>query len=263
MCAPSAPAPTPPRDTSSAATGTNVATSVANTFLQNMNEVTPDGTRTFEPTDNYSWTDPYTNQTYDIPRFTVTQTLSPEQQAIKEQGDASRLNLATLANTQSGFLNDYMAQPFQYGTGEHENWALGLYDKLNADKQSQGDEALRSRLAAQGIKAGSEAYDREMRNATYGRQNARDQFLLDSYRTGFSTSQAERNQPINEITALLSGGQVSQPNFASQVGASPIPVTDNASIIGNYDNQKMNQWQQNQAAQGSLFSGLGGLFALM
>lgn len=258
-----APEPTDPRATSAASTGTNVATSVANAFLTNMNEVTPDGTRTVSPTSSYSWTDPYTNQTYEVPQFTVTQTLSDGQQAIKDQTDAAKLNLSTLANNQSGFLNDYMSDPFSYTPGEHEGWALGLYDKLSADNNAQSDEALRSRLAAQGIKAGSEAYDREMQNAYASRTDARDKFLLDSYRTGFDTAQATRNQPINEITALLSGSQVSAPRFSSAVGVNGMPVTDNASIIGNYDNQRLNSWSQSQAAGGALFSGLGGLFSLM
>lgn len=262
MCSPKAPAPTPPTETSSAATGTNVSTSIANAFLQNMNEVTPDGTKTFNQSGDYTFTDPYTKQTYTVPRFTVTQTLSPEQEAIKAQSDQSKLNLATLANTQSAFLNDYMGEPFKYDPGVHEGWALGLYDKLNADKTAQSDEALRSRLAAQGIKAGSEAYDREMQNAYAARADARDKFLLDSYTTGFGTAQATRNQPINEITALLSGGQVSQPNFTTRSAVNGIPITDNASLISNYDNQRMNAWGQNQAALGSMFSGLGGLFAL-
>jgi hypothetical protein len=257
-----APKPTDPRETSAASTGTNVATSIANAFLQNSNEITPDGTRTFDQTGSYTFTDPYTNQEYTVPRFTVTQTLSPEQQAIADQSNQARLNLSTLANTQSDFLNDYMSEPFKYDPGVHEGWALGLYDKLNADNIAQGDEALRSRLAAQGIKAGSEAYDREMRNAYSSRSDARDKFLLDSYNTGFGTAQATRNQPINEITALLSGGQVSQPNFTTRNAVNGIPITDNASIIGNYDNQRMNAWGQSQAAMGSMFSGLGGLFAL-
>lgn len=260
MCSPKAPEPTPPRETSAAATGTNVATSIANAFLTNMNEVTPDGTKTFNQSGDYTFTDPYTKQTYTVPRFTMTQTLSPQQQAIKAQSDATKMNLSTLAKDQSGFLNDYMEKPFQYDPGEHEGWALGLYDKLNADKTAQSDEALRSRLAAQGIKAGSEAYDREMQNAYAARADARDKFLLDSYRTGFSTAQAERNQPLNEIAALMSGSQVSQPNFVTGAGVSGIPITDNGAIIANSDAQRMQAWQQSQAAMGGLFGGMGGLF---
>jgi hypothetical protein len=254
------PEPTDPRETSAASTATGVSTALANAYLQNMNEVTPDGTRTFNKTGSESVFDLYTGQSYDVPRFTVETTLSPEQQAIKGQTDAAELNLASLANNQSGFLNDYMAQPFSYDPGQHENWALGLYEDLNSGKVDDSREALRSQLANQGIAMGSEAYDRAMGNFDTSQMDSRNRFLLDSYNTGLQTAKVERDQPLNEISALLSGSQVAMPNFASGVGVNAIPTTDNASIIANYDNAVMNQWQQNQAATGTTLSGLGGLF---
>ena len=257
----SAPEPTPPRETSAATTGTNVSTAVANAFLQNMNEITPDGTRTFSQTGETNITDPYTGQSYDIPRFTVEQTLSDGQQAIKDQSDGAELNLATLANDQSGFLNEYLGTPFQYDPGNHEEWALGLHDRLNSDNINGQREALESRLANQGIALGSEQYDQAMESFTGGHQNARDRFLLDSFQTGFGTAQAERNQPINEITALLSGSQVNQPRFSTGSGVNGIQGTDNGAIIANNDAQRLQQWQNTQNARGSFFSGLGGLFA--
>ncbi len=257
----SSPAPTPPRETSAATTGTNVTTAIGNAFMQNMNEITPDGTRTFTQTGQEFVTDPYTGQTYEIPRFTVEQTLSPDQQAIKEQNDRASLNLATLGADQSGFLNDYMGTPFSYDPGQHENWALDLYERLNGDQIAGDREALESNLANRGIRMGSKQYDDALSAFTGGTQSARDRFLLDSYNTGMDTALTQRNQPINEITALLSGGQVSQPRFQSGVGVAGAPTTDNASIIGNYDNARQRQWQQDQAATGRFFSGLGGLFA--
>ena len=256
-----APDPTPPKETSAATTGTNVSTAIANAHLGNVNQVTPDGSITYDQTGDYSWTDPYTGQSYNVPQFTATQTLSDQQQAIKNQGDAASLNLATLANDQSAFLNQYMSDPFSYSPGEHEEWALNLYDNLNNDAFSRQDETLRARLSNQGLKQGTEAYDRALENLYGARQTGRDKFLLDSYQTGMGTALTERNQPINEITALLSGGQVSQPNFVNP-NAAQVQGTDNAAIIGNYDNQLMNQWAQNQAAMGSALSGVGGLFAL-
>ena len=255
------PAPTPPRETSAAATGPNLSTAIGNAFMQNVNEVTPDGTRTFTQTDSTSITDPYTGQSYDIPRFTVEQTLSPAQQAIKDQQDQASLNLATLGADQSGFLNEYMGTPFAYDPGQHENWALGLYDNLNGDRIANDRDALEANLANRGIRIGSRQYDDAVSAFTSGQMDARNRFLLDSYGTGMDTALTQRNQPINEITALLSGGQVSQPRFTSGVGVAGAPTTDNASIIGNYANSGVRNWQQGQAATGRFFSGLGGLFA--
>lgn len=257
----SAPEPTDPKDTAAAQTGTNVSTAISNAFLGNVNQITPDGTLTYEQTGSRKQFDPYTGQTYDIPTFTQTQTLSAEQEAIKAESDAAKLNLAGLANDQSGFLQDYMADPFSYSVGNYEQWAGDLYGKLNDTQISQAEESLRTRLANQGIKAGSEAYDREMQNFATAQGNSRNQFMLDAYGTGLQTALTERNQPINEIIGLMSGSQVAAPNFTS-TNSPQMQNTDVASIIANADNQKMTAWQQNQAAAGSLLSGLGGLFAL-
>lgn len=257
-----APDPTPAKETSAAATGTNVATAIANTIMGNFNEVTPDGTKTTNQTGSYSFTDPYTGQTYNVPTFTTNTTLSDAQQAIKDQQDAAKLNLSSLANSQSGFLQDYMSKPWTYDQGDHEKWSLGLYDSLNSSKEAQGQQSLASQLANKGIKQGSAAYDRAMQSLGKSQMDSRNQFLLDSYGQGFATSQAQRNQPINEITALMSGSQVSQPQFQTGTGASTIPTTDNASIIANYDQQNAQAAAYNNGIWGSLLSGLGGLFSL-
>ena len=228
-----APDPTPPKETSAATTGTNVSTAIANAYMTNMNETTPDGTKTFDQTGMQSVTDPYTGQTYKIPTFSVTQTLSPAQQAIKDQQDAASLNLATLGADQSAFLNQYMSEPFSYSPGEYEGWALNLYDQLNGDRIATDQEALRTQLANQGIAIGSKAYDDAMSGFYGGQQDSRNKFLLDAYGTGMQTALTERNQPLNEIGALLSGGQVSQPNFMTGAGVQGAATTDNASIIAN------------------------------
>ncbi len=256
----SAPEPPDPRETSQAQTGTSVATAIANASLGNVNQVTPDGTLTYNQSGTHKFHDPYTGQTYNIPTYTATQTLSKAQQAIKNKDDAAQLNLATLANNQSGFLNDYMAQPFEYGVGEHEQWAGGLYDDLNSEGNSQAMETLTAQLANRGINVGSEAYNREMANLRESQMDSRNRFMLDSYNTGMNSALTQRNQPINEITALLSGSQVSHPNFVN-ANTSQIPTTDVAGNINQNYNQQMGIWQQQNANANALMGGLFGLGA--
>lgn len=258
----SAPAPTPPRETSAATTGTNVSTAIANAFLQNMNEFGPDGSRTFEQSGSTSVTDPFTGQTYNVPRFSVTTTLSPRQQAIKEQQDAASMNLATLGNNLSGTLGTQLTGNFRLGNEAVEGRLFELGRGRLDPMFAQREEDLRTRLANQGIRAGSEAYDREMRNFAQGQNDAYNSLLLSGRGQATQELLTEDNQRINQISALLGGGQVSMPNFMSGVGVGAIPTTDNASIIANNDAQRMAQWQQNQAARGSMIGALGGLFSL-
>lgn len=258
----SAPKPTDPKETSAAQTGTNVATGVANAWLQNMNEVTPDGTKRFDQTGSSSFTDPYTGKTYEIPRFTVTQTLSEQQQQIKDQNDAASLNLSTLGNDLSGTLGQQLTGNFELGNEAVESRLFELGSKRLDPMFAQNDEDLRTRLANQGIKAGSQAYDREMALAGQQQNDAYNQLLLQGRGQAAQELMAEDSQRINQIGALMSGGQVSQPNFMSGASVNGIQGTDNAAIIANYDNAKMNAWQQSQAAMGSAIGGIGGLFSL-
>ena len=257
-----APAPTPPKETSAAATGTNVATGVANAYLTNMNEVGPDGTRTTERTGMESVTDPYTGVTYQVPRFTTTTTLSDAQKAIKDQNDAASLNLSTLGNNLSGSLGNQLTDNFKLGNEAVEGRLFDLGRQRLDPMFANRDEDLRSRLANQGIKVGTAAYDREMALAGQQENDAYNSLLLQGRGQASNELLTEDNQRINQISALLSGGQVSQPNFQSGVGINPMATTDNASIIANSDNARMAQWQASQAAMGSAIGGIGGLFAL-
>ena len=243
-----APQPTDPKETSAAQTGSSVSTSIANAFLTNMNETGPDGTKTFSQSGDYNFTDPYTGENYDIPRFSVETTLSDQQQQIKDQQDGADLNLATLGSDLSGTLGKQLTGNFELG---------------NEATESRLFELGSTRLSNQGIKAGSDAFDREMGNLNEGRNDAYNQLLLQGRGQASQEMLTEDNQRINQISALLSNGQVSMPNFTTSSNVQGIRPTDNAAIIGNYDNGMINSWQQTQAARGSAIGGIGGLFSLL
>ena len=110
-----APAAPNPVDTARASTSTNVATSLANTFLNNTNQITPEGSLRYDVTGNYSWHDPYTNLNVDIPTFTATQQLTPQGQAIQDQSMAAKYNMAGMANAQSARLSSHLANDINLG----------------------------------------------------------------------------------------------------------------------------------------------------
>jgi hypothetical protein len=84
----------------------------------------------------YTWTDPYTGQSYSIPKITATQTLSESGQAIKDQNDKAALNLAELAANQSGRLDDLLSNPMDMASlPDRKQYA----DTALPDLQGYGD----------------------------------------------------------------------------------------------------------------------------
>ena len=258
MSKPSPPQPPDPVATAAAQTGTNVSTAIANATLKNVNQVTPDGNLTYSQSGSQSIYDPSTGKTYQVPQYTATQTLSPAQQAIKDQTTAAQTNLAGTANQESGFLKNYLSQPADLNTMNKATadnlFKLGSerLDPRFATEQSQ----LETKLANQGVAPGSQAYDNAMRDFNQGKNDAYNQLALTGQNQAFSEAQASRNQPINEITALLSGSQVSQPNFVNPQMPT-IPTTDYAGIVNqNYQDQLgiyNTQLQQSNSLMGGLF----------
>lgn len=175
-----------------------------------------------------------------------------------------------------------------------------IFGRLN--EQFDRDEDLtRARMAAQGATPGSEAYTEEIGTLNDARTAARTDAILaggqeqqrmfgmdldkgrfansaqaqqygqnyqtagfeaDARRQALSEALTKRNQPINEITSLMSGGQVSVPQALAPYRQSIAPPP-----IGDYINNNYQAELQNyQAGMGGLFglgsSLLGGLFSL-
>lgn len=258
MCSSNQPPPPDPKETSAAQTGTSVGTAIANAWMQNVNQVGPDGTTTFDQSGSYTWKDPYTGKSYTIPKFTQTVELSDQQQATYDQSKAAEFNLAELANQQSAFLKDYMAEPVDLSNEATEARLYELGSSRLDPRFAREEDALRTRLTNQGILEGSDAWNSAMERMSQSKNDAYNQLLLTGRGQAVQERLTERNQPLNEIASLLSGSQVSMPNFMNaNVGA--IPTTDNAGLIQQgYQNQAQAAAQENQMKQAML----GGLFGL-
>lgn len=248
----SAPPPPDPRETSAAQTGTNVATALANNSMQMVDQVTPYGSLTHEQTDSHTFTDPYTGKSYAIPRYTATTTLSPEEQYKLGQNQTAQANLADVAVDRSEFLKNYL--PNTDAVTDAIDGKLYDLGASRLDPRFERQESdLRTRLAQQGIAPGSEAFNREMEGLSQSRNDAYNQLALN----GRGQALAEVNQPINQITALLSNSQVQNPNV-QMVQPGAMPTTDNAGLISQNYSQ---QYQAANDAQNRRSSLLGGLFS--
>jgi hypothetical protein len=254
-----APAPPDPRETSKAQTGTSVATALANTSLGNVSRVGADGsTLDYKVSGNTNFTDPYTGLTYALPQYTATEKLSAPAQGIYDARQGAERNLADTAQNQSAFLKDYMSKPFQPDTSAVEahldTLARSTIDPAFA--RSRAD--LETKLSNQGIKMGSAAYDRAINEIELSQGQTRNDLSLRGRAQAQTEMMANRNQPINEVMAFLSGSQVSMPNYSVNQ-PSAIPTTDNAGLINANYGQKVQAWQTDQQSQQALWGGLMGL----
>ena len=250
MGKPKAPAPPDPRQTAAGSTSTNVGTAIANTMMQNVGQVGPGGSLRYDQTGTHTWNDPYTQQSYDIPTFTATTSLSPEMQEIYS-------GLNRQAGNVVGNLSSEPIRDFSEYRDEAQNALMSRMEPQFARDR----ESMETRLANQGIGMGARAYGAAQDDFGRSVNDARLGAILaggDEQARLMQMDAAARAQPINEITALLSGGQVATPQF--QINRpSGIPTTD----VGGLINQNFAQRQGNyQQANANWQSGMGGLFGM-
>jgi hypothetical protein len=236
--------PPDPMQTAQAQSGMNKDTAIAQSNLASVNQVTPYGNLTYST----SGTNPD-----GTPIKTATQTLSPEQQQLYNLYTQGQQQYGNIANTQLQNVAQTLSTPFDMNAGRATE--LSDINKTFLDPQwSQRDEALESKLYNQGVQPGTEAYDRAMRNQGQQRNDAYNQMYLGAYNTANQAALTERNQPLTEITSLLSGAQPQQPSFTSTPAPGVAPVDYSGLVQQNYG-QKM---QQQNALYGAL-GGLGGM----
>ena len=272
---------------------------------------------------------PYGSQniSYDGDQPTVTQTLNPNAQATLESQQATQKALADLGLQGTSTAQNVMGQPFQPTTGPLQT-SLGTpgaiqsqydtsglaqmpvnagttgQDAIMARLQPQMDQARSAKetqLRNQGLVAGGEAYDNDMRNLGYQENDARSQAALQglnldmgarsqgfgelqqganlantaqaqvqnqglqSAQFGNAAQQAElqrqlalRQQPLNEITGLMSGSQIQLPQFQQYTGQNVAPAPTFAATQAQ-GNAAMNQYGIQQAGANANTAGLYGL----
>lgn len=255
--APQAPSVT---ETAGAQTSSNISTAIGQQQLNSVNQSTPWGSLTYSQNGTYDFTDPTTGKTYKLPKMTATTTLSPEQQALYDTGQQTSQNLANLAQEQSGRLSGLLSQPFSLDNDATEARINELASKRLDPQLAQKREGTIQRLADQGIKIGSAAYDRAMMNLDQGENDARNSLLLSGRNQAVQEALLARNQPINEIIGLSSGTQIQSPQFA-QTPQTGLAGTDVAGITQQGYNNQLTQYNQQQAQLGGLFGTLGNVAA--
>lgn len=251
MDTPQAPAAPDPKETAAAQAAANKDTAITQYGLNATNQVTPQGTLTYNQIG--TWAD-------GTPRYEAVQSYSPQQQALYDKYTQTQSNLGDLGNTLSSQLKGYMATPFDAnGASKATADNLAQLGAARLDPQFQRDQqSLETQLVNKGIRPGTAAWDSEMARFSNAKNDAYNQLYLTGQQQAYNQALQTRNQPINEITALLSGSQVSNPNYAS----TPTPGVAPTDVIG-AQQQSLNQqnvgYQGQLAQNNALTSGLFGL----
>lgn len=243
-----------PMKTAAAQSGMNTDTAVSQQLVNMVNQVGPWGSTTYSPTGSTSFTNS-SGQQVTIPSFTQTTTYSPEQQAIFDKTTAAQTNLADLAAQQSGSMKDYLAKPFEFNNQDAADWAYDLASTRIKPQQAEARASLDSRLVNAGIRPGTEAYNREMTRMDQSNTDQMNQLALTGRSQAFGEAIQTRNQPINELSAFLSGSQVAAPNAGmSSTPQASVGGVDYAGLVNSNYQAKM---AQSNALMGGLF-GLAG-----
>lgn len=246
-----------PVATAQAQSGMNRDTATSQNLINMTNTVNPWGSTTYNPTGSQSFIDS-TGKTVTVPQYTQTTVLTPEQQAIFDKTQGAQTNIAGIAQDQSAMVADYLKTPFEFDNQDAADWAYDLGASRIRPEQAKNEEALRSRLVNAGLRPGTAAWDSEMTRMTQGNTDQMNQLALQGRSQAFGESLATRNQPLNEITALLSGSQVSNP--AQMSGPTPQASVGGVDYTGLVNQQYQSRLQNSNAKLGGLF-GLGGAVA--
>ena len=277
------PKPPDPYATAQAQQRAEVGAAGASSVMNNPNIVNPYGSQSYSIS-GWEQVPDAMGKMISVPRYTQTQTLSPDQQRLLGLETQGQYNLGQTAVEQSAKMRQHLGTAFDpsslrawgqtrqdQGPTDREgvqNAMMQLYTRGAAGKNA----AEQAQLAARGMNAGSSQYGstakrqgdeftdaalkaylgsgdearaaQESYNAAGAQQDAQRQAQLQE---GLSL----RNQPINEISALMSGAQVNVPQFAGYQGQGINPAN-----IGQYINNAYNQ----QAQQAGAFNQ--GLFSL-
>lgn len=217
------------------------------------NQNSPWGSLSYDQTGTQTIIDP-NGRPVSVPRYTANTTLSPQQQAIFDQSQAADLNLATIANEQSGRVGDLLNNPFEYNNQDAENWAYDLASQRILPQQQQNESALRTQLINSGLRPGTPGWDSEMRRLTNANTDQLNQLALTGRSQGFSEALATRQAPLNEIIGLMSGTQIQSPNSTfAQTPQSQVSGVDYSGLVQNKFNADTQAYNARTGALGGLF----------
>jgi hypothetical protein len=184
------------------------------------------------------------------PSWTATQTLSPDQQAILDKQEALSQALLTAGEGAVPHLTRYLSEPIDGGMKAQDAIMSRLEPYFNRRL-----EGMESRLTNQGITRGSEAWNRGMDELGRTQNDAYIQAGLH----GINTDMSLQSHLANLLSAVRTGNQVTQPNFAPVPQQSMSQAPDMLGAANATYGANVQKYNADQASSGSFLNGLMGL----
>lgn len=236
-----------------------------------------DAARIAAKADRVSQYTPYGNLIYsqpdandpDIWRADVQ--LTPDQQILLDQQNQTSLGLAGLQNQGLDYVKNMLSSPFDTSKlpAEQINAGQTAQDAIMARLNPQFDQsenAMRTRLANQGIAPGSEAWNNEFRTFSQGKNDAYTQAALQGMGIGQQARQQSlqeqaylRNEPLNTLNAVRTGSQVTNPTFSNVPQQATTQGPDLLGAANSQYNSALGATNAQQASNNNTTAGVVGL----
>ena len=277
----------------------NKAAALATGALNRPTQITPTGSQTWSLKEGADPNNPQPGDWIATTSYSPEQQKLYEGQTAAQQGLVNTANVGVgglaglgvgqgLGNTTPSFTGDVSKTADQF-SADRQAISDALYTnqtKYLGDQFARDDERLRSQLLSRGLTEGSAAYENALRdqqraqNDAYGTaannatsQSAQMQKLMQDallnsastqqnlYLQGLSGAATEQNQPLNQILALLGGGQVSQPNLQGYGQSGQYQGADLLSAANAQYNSGLASAQYNNQVNSQNMQDLGMMFA--
>lgn len=229
LCFKSSPSPPPAPDYTGAATATaagNKEAAIASQRGSMVNQYTPYGSLNYSDNGNDQFGNPTYNATYNLSG--VGQQLLNQQNSLSTGLFGSQNTALNQVAGRGPIDNRNVANTTTAGQGADIAYNAA---KSRLDPQWQASSSAKeTQLANQGLQPGTEAYTNAMRDFNYAKNDAYSQAQGQSQQIGMSQAatnnaaaaqqlqmnQAMYEQPLNELNALRTGSQVTNPQFSPQ-----------------------------------------------
>jgi hypothetical protein len=211
--------------------GTNQANNATSLAARGQNYNEAFGTSQANNANNLAAQGQNFNQALGTAQQNYTQALGGRQQNYNEALGAQQQNYNQFAGDQSRVFNQALA-------GQQQNYNQATTDQTNAYQQQLG-----------GFTANT--------NTAMAAQQAQYAQSLGARQQNYQEAVTGRNQPLNEISSLLSGSQIANPNQG--FSAAPQAQVGGVDYTGLVNQQYQGQLQQSQGAMGGIFGLAGSL----